>query len=123
MLAMNLRPRHEQLAPAEPSRKPVAQPRPQAFSWWDWISTCGCLLVSLLVLWHVASTSAQIATLNTQVDQLQQQIRQVSADNASLTAQVDTLSKPSRILQIAVNKLHMKYTAPLEIATGSAGGP
>ena len=51
--------------------------------------------------------------------QLQTQIQTLSANNASLTAQVDALERPSRILGIAMNELHMQYQTPVQVGAAS----
>jgi cell division protein FtsL len=59
--------------------------------------------------------------MNHSVASLQAKVTQVSAQNAALTTQVDELKRPSRILSIALNQLHMKYANPVNIpATPSA---
>lgn len=80
-----------------------------------------CVAVALGALWFVCAKGALIYSLSYGNVRLQTQIQKMAADNATLTAQVDELERPSRILDIALNKLHMYYANPVRI-DGSIGG-
>lgn len=84
------------------------------------ISMLCCIVVCAGIAWLVATTSAKINALNYDVYRLQTQIQKAAATNADLTAQVDKLSQPARILEIAKNRLHMTYANPVQIGAGSA---
>ena len=80
-----------------------------------------CVAIALGALWVVCAKGALIYSLSYGNVRLQTQIQKVAADNATLTAQVDELERPSRILDIALGKLHMSYANPVRI-DGSLGG-
>jgi cell division protein FtsL len=110
--------------PAAPASRGEAQRRAgvQARRWtrWERISTLACIALSAGVVWFVASTGATIHQMSNQIDRLQSQIQRATAENASLAAQVDTLSKPDRILSTA-EKAGARYANPVEIVPGTAG--
>ncbi|WP_067931587.1 septum formation initiator family protein [Alicyclobacillus kakegawensis] len=101
----------------------VAAPKPRKdrFTRYDRISIFACIVISTAILWFIAMQSAQIDRINYHISSLQQQTRQVEAENAALTKDVDELKRPARILSIALNQLHMKYADPVQIS-GTAGG-
>ncbi|MCL6626103.1 septum formation initiator family protein [Alicyclobacillus shizuokensis] len=101
----------------------VSTPRPRRdrFTRYDRISIFACIVISAGILWFIAMQSAQIDRINYRISSLQQQARQVEAENAALTKDVDELKRPARILSIALNQLHMKYADPVQIS-GNTGG-
>jgi cell division protein FtsL len=80
-----------------------------------------CVAVALGAMWVVCTKGALIYSLSYGNVKLQTQIQKMAADNATLTAQVDELERPSRILNVALGKLHMHYANPVRIS-GSLGG-
>ncbi|WP_029420621.1 septum formation initiator family protein [Alicyclobacillus macrosporangiidus] len=112
---------HRPSAPAsrrEAQRGAAVQTR--RWTRWERISTLACIALSAGVVWFVASTGAAIQQMSNQIDRLQTQIQRASAENATLAAQVDTLSKPDRILSKA-EKLGARYASPVQIVPGTAG--
>lgn len=85
------------------------------------VSMVLCVAIALSALWFVCAKGALIYSMSYGNVKLQTQIQKMAADNASLTAQVDELERPSRILNIALGKLHMQYANPVRI-DGSLGG-
>lgn len=94
---------------AQPRRHPSGRDRLNK------LSMVGCVVVGFIAMWMLASTGASIYNYSYQNVQLQSQIQQMAATNASLTAQLDTLERPGRILNIALNQLHMQYANPIQI--------
>ncbi len=80
-----------------------------------------CVALAVSALWFVSAKGAEIYSLSYANVKLQTQIQKMTASNASLTAQVDELERPSRILNIALGKLHMQYANPVRIG-GSVSG-
>lgn len=106
-------------APAERSaelRRRSAAVR--TWSLFDKVSAVVCLCLCVGTAWFIADRGAAISRLNYQVDQMETQIRQVQAENQTLANQVDQLMRPSRILGIALGKLHMQYAQPVQIPAG-----
>ncbi len=85
----------------------------------DRLSLGLCLVTCVGVGWFIASTGAQIDKLSYSVDNMQTQIQKVQGENASLMSQVDELLQPSRILGIALGRLHMQYADPVQVPSGS----
>ncbi len=85
------------------------------------LSMVGCILVAFGALWFVCTKGAEVYSVSYENVKLQTQIQRLAANNASLTAQVDELERPARILTIALNKLHMQYAEPVRIS-GSVNG-
>ncbi|MCL6515371.1 cell division protein FtsL [Alicyclobacillus sp.] len=114
---------------ARARRHQAPSPRQRAEEWqraaarpwthWDKISTLGCIALSAAVIWWVASQGAAVRQMSNRIDRLQTQIQRATAENASLSAQVDELSKPDRILGIAINQLHMRHASPVQIVSGA----
>lgn len=82
---------------------------------WERASVLGCIMACAMVLWMVAANGGRIAAMNYSIDKMQAQAQKVSAEDASLTAQVDSLQKPERILHVALSELHMQYATPVQI--------
>jgi len=82
---------------------------------WDKATTFTCIVLCGAVAWMVGINSAGIDKANYQVDNMQQQLKHVSADDASLRAQVDKLEQPAIILNIALHKLGMQPANPINI--------
>ncbi len=85
------------------------------------ISMVMCIVVAIGAVWFVCAQGAQIYNLSYGNVKLQSQMQELAANNASLTAQMDGLEKPSRILGVAMNKYHMQYANTVRIG-GSATG-
>ena len=85
------------------------------------VSMVACLAIAIGAIWFVCVQGAQIYNMSYGNVKLQSQMQKLAANNASLTAQVDELERPSRILDIAMNKYHMQYANPVRIG-GSAIG-
>jgi cell division protein FtsL len=85
----------------------------------DRLSLGVCLVTCVGAGWFIASTGARIDKLSYSVDSMQTQIQKTQAENASLTSKVDELMRPSRILGIALGRLHMQYADPVQIQSGS----
>lgn len=98
---------------------PRVKSRAKEMSLRDRLVIYAAVAVSTVALWYVASAGAKIDQLNYNIDNLQGQVQQAVADNASLTAQVDKLSQPSRILNIALGSLHMQYKNPIQVGSSS----
>jgi cell division protein FtsL len=99
-----------------PTARPQTRPH---VSVWNRVSAFACIGTCTAVLWFMASTGARINAVNDRIDQAQLQIQTVTANNASLTATVDKLTQPTRILSYATNQLHMKYANPITIVASS----
>lgn len=99
-----------------PARKPVARPE---VSLWDRATAFGCIGIATAILWVIAGVGGKISSTNNQIYQLQMTMQSVSATNATLTAQVDNLTRPTRILNVALNQLHMHYANPIVIPAGN----
>lgn len=91
------------------------QRRREEMSLHDRVSISAAILVSAIAVWSIATVGAKIDAVNYSVDHLQVAVQKAAAENASLTAQVDQLSQPSRILAIA-GKLGMQYKNPVQVA-------
>lgn len=104
-----------------PSRQPNSRvkARPREMSLRDRIVISAAVAVAAGAVWFLASVGARIDRLNYSIDNLQNQVQQSTAENASLNAQVDQLSQPSRILSIALNKLHLQYKNPIQVGSQS----
>lgn len=88
---------------------------------WDRVSMFGCIVVCAMAGWFLASTSARADGLNQQIYQLQSQIKQDAAVNASYSAKLDVLTQPGYILATAA-KMGLKPAHTLNIpAQGTAG--
>ena len=85
------------------------------------VSMILCIAVALGALWSVCARGAMIYSTSYGNVKLQTQIQKMSADNAARTAQVDELERPSRILNIALGKLHMQYANPVRIDGFTSG--
>ncbi len=95
--------------------------RPQKKEHYHRVSMVLCIMTAISALWVVCSEGAQIYGVSFENVRLQTQIQSWSANDASLTAKVDELERPSRILNIAINQDHMQYANPVRI-DGSASG-
>lgn len=100
-----------------PSKAPSSSRR--HISVWDRVSLFGTIVLCTTALWVLAATSGHIAQLGNNIVETQSQIQRVEAENASLTAKLDALTRPSRVLGIAINQLHMKYANPVRITVPS----
>lgn len=74
-----------------------------------------CCAVSFASVWFVASQGAAVYRVSYANTLLQAQINQQEAKNAAVSAQVDQLKQPSRILNAAVGEYHMVYKNPVVI--------
>ena len=101
----------------EPGHQTVNAPRRNPMGKVSFILSA---VIAFSVAWMVARTNAQIYGLNYHNVHLQMQIQKLSAQNASLTSEVDTLSAPSRILSKAMQD-HMQYANPIQIGFVSTG--
>ena len=99
---------------------PRSQSDSKSWSIRDRVSVFTAIAISAASFWMLAMGGAQIDRMNYNIDTLQSQVQKASAENASLTAQVDELSQPARILNIALNKLHMQYKNPVSLV-GTSG--
>ncbi|MBX5435594.1 MAG: septum formation inhibitor [Alicyclobacillaceae bacterium] len=98
-------------------------PRPSArAARWNRVSAVLCIAFGTAVMWAVAGQAAAVERINDHIGQLRSEIAKTEAVNASLTAQVDQLTRPSRILGIAMGRLHMRYANPVQIPAGSSSG-
>lgn len=91
--------------------------RPRRF--WQRASAISCILACTAVFWSIANTGAKIDNMNYSINKIQTQIQTASAENASLTVQVDKLQQPERILGIAIGQLHMHIATPVHIQAAS----
>jgi cell division protein FtsL len=89
----------------------------------DRVAISAAIVISTVAVWLVASAGARIDRLNYSIDSLNTQLQRSAAQNAALTAQVDQLSQPARILAIALDKLHMQYKDPLQVGSVASGQP
>lgn len=94
--------------------------QPKEMSLGDRIVIFSAVAISAVSVWFIASVGARIDGLNYSIDNLQSQVQKDAANNASLNAQVDQLSQPSRILSIALGSLHMQYKSPVQVGAPSA---
>ncbi|QSO49463.1 hypothetical protein [Alicyclobacillus mengziensis] len=106
-----------QTAPIESPRihKGVVQASVKKFGM---ASMWACVIAGVAVFWFIATMGARIDAANYKIDNLQSQIQSQTAENASLTAKVDQLKEPSRLLQQAL-KDGAHYANPVTIVTGS----
>lgn len=88
---------------------------------WDRVSMFACIVVCTTAGWFLASTSAQADGLNQQIYQLQSQIKQAAAVNASYSAKLGALTQPAHILTMAA-KMGMKQAHTLNIPAQSSAG-
>jgi len=103
-------------------RAPQQQPRTQIAraphsQGWNRVSLVGCIVACFAATWMLTTTGASLYNENYQNVKLQTQIQTLSATNASLTAKVDELQRPGRILGIALGPDHMQYANPIQIAS------
>lgn len=89
--------------------------------WANRLSLSACCIVSFGAVWMVATKGADVYRLNDTNMQLQTQISQQSALNATLSTKVAQLEQPSRILDVAINQYHMQYKTPLIIPSSQIG--
>lgn len=75
-----------------------------------------CIGAVTAVLWFVAGVGARIQSINDNIYKTQLKIQTTTADNAALASQVDQLTNPTRIINLALNQYHMKYSKPIVIA-------
>lgn len=87
----------------QPTRRSVPQRQPRTFSKWDRVSIVGCIVACAMVFWGLAAANAHITAVNRSIDKLTVQTQKVSAENSSLTEQIDSLSDPQNVLK-AVSK-------------------
>src|SRR5579875_2415679 len=97
------------------------QTKPQSKNRFNRVSMTLCVVIAFSAAWLIASKAAAIYSMNYANVKLQTQIQTLAANNASLTAQVDELERPSRILNIAINQLHMQYANPVRIGGTTSG--
>jgi cell division protein FtsL len=72
----------------------------------SWLATIGiCSMVAIFVLWQYAL----ITKKNYEIQTLHNKIELAETKNASLQEEVIRLSSPNRIVEVAVNKLHMTF--------------
>ncbi len=114
MLAVKQRAQNEVHIRGQQHERKQPQVR-QRLSLRDRVSVFTCLAVCVGTVWFIANQGAKIDQLNYNIDKMQSQIQTVQAENQSLANQVDQLMRPSRILDIALNRLHMKYADPVQI--------
>ncbi|WDL97451.1 hypothetical protein [Alicyclobacillus sp. ALC3] len=88
----------------------------------DLVSLFGSIVLCAAAGWMLASMSARVATVNAQVVQLQSQIQQVSAVNASYSASLNQLTQPTRILALAAAN-GLKPGQPVTIPTQGSSAP
>lgn len=100
----------------ERNQEQGAQRAVQTHSRWNRLSMVGCIVVAFASIWMLAAEGANIDKLNYANVDLQTKIAQASAENASLTAQIDQMEQPSVILNKALNQLHMQYANPITIS-------
>lgn len=84
------------------------------------ISLFVCCAISFASVWYVASKGAQVYRISYANTRLQTKINQQDAKNAALSAQVDQLKQPSRILRMAM-AFHMEFKKPLIIPSTVPG--
>lgn len=111
----SLRETTQEVQPQVRVRAPQGVRARQPMSRLDRASVFGCIAVAVFALWMLGTVGGRIDTANYQIVQLQAQVRQMAADNASLTAQDDALRRPSRVLAIAMDQLGMYYSDPVTI--------
>lgn len=113
-------PERESLGVERVSTREQARALPR-HSFWDRASLFGCIALCAAIGWFLAASSAQVATANQTINQLKTEIQQVSATNASYTAELATLTQPSRILKVALG-MHMVHANPVEIHETTSTG-
>ncbi len=99
----------------------LTKSRQKQWSFADKVTILGGIVVCTAAVWFLGSVGARIDSMNYSIDSLQSQVQQSAAENASLTAQADSLQQPARILGIALGKLHMQYKPPVQIGSTAAG--
>lgn len=101
--------------------RPARQVDSQGAKWLNRMSLSACCILSFVAVWMVATKGADVYRLNGANMQMQNQISQQSALNATLSTKVAQLEQPSRILNVAINHLHMQYKTPLVIPSLKTG--
>jgi cell division protein FtsL len=114
MLAAKQRAQHEIQYRGQEHERKRAQTRPRV-SLRERISAFACLALCVGTVWYIADQGAKIDQMNYNIDKMQSKLQMMRAENQALANQVDQLMRPSRILDIALNKLHMKYADPVQI--------
>jgi cell division protein FtsL len=82
----------------------------------DSIVSLACIAIPFAVVWLLTGQDVKIHRMTYAIDQLQGQVQQTGISNADLSAEVDELTQPARILNIAVGELHMQFASPLQIS-------
>ncbi|GGI97110.1 hypothetical protein GCM10010885_03360 [Alicyclobacillus cellulosilyticus] len=100
-----------------PQRRSQSQTEPERR--FGRVSMFLCIGGATAALWFLAVNGARIDALNDHIAALKAQKANLAAVNAALTAQADTLAQPSRILDVAMHRLHMHYATPIAIQAGT----
>ncbi|MDP9728385.1 septum formation initiator family protein [Alicyclobacillus tolerans] len=115
--------------PVEHSRSRQSEAKPISKTRAPWREAIGnmanmalCAAVAVGAMWFLANRGAAAYSQTYSNVQLQTEISQMAAENASLNAEVDSLERPSRILSTALNKLHMVHANPIQISANSSQG-
>lgn len=82
----------------------------------DSVVTLVCIAIPFALVWLLTAQDAKIHRMTYAIDQLQGQVQQTGISNADLSANVDKLTEPARILHIALGELHMQFASPLQIS-------
>lgn len=77
------------------------------------------LVFVTVIVMVIITRFASIMVNNYELQNLQASINAQNSRNASLQAQVDQLSSPTRILGFAQGVLNMKPAAPIEVGAGN----
>lgn len=99
-----------------PTTRPSARP---AVSVMNRVTAFLCIGAVTAVLWFVAGVGARIQSINDNIYNTQLKIQTMTADNAALASQVDRLTNPTRIINLALNQYHMTYSKPIVIQAGT----
>jgi cell division protein FtsL len=114
MLAVKQRAQNEVQYRGHVQEQRRTQARPRV-SLRERISAFACLALCVGTVWYIADQGAKIDQMNYNIDKMQSKLQMMQAENQALANQVDQLMRPSRILDIALNKLHMQYANPVQI--------
>ncbi|WCK53091.1 cell division protein FtsL [Aneurinibacillus sp. Ricciae_BoGa-3] len=107
----------------KPKQKVVTQKRViirQGISGTEKLIYFGAILLLVAMCSFIIARYAQISDYNYQVIRVQNQIKQIGDETADLKVQVDVLSKPERIRQIAEKMGLTKNEATVRIVKNNA---
>lgn len=94
---------HRQPQQHKPIVRRSAPTQHRSFSTWDRVSIVGCIVACAMVFWTLAATNAHITVVNRSIDNLNVQSQKLSAQNSSISEQINASLNPANVLK-AVQK-------------------